>query len=179
MRLFPRLLMAVGGTLLPTVPALAADAPAAATCSSVQHRQFDFWLGRWEVRNPAGTVAGHSRIESILGGCVVLENWDGARGISGKSFNLYNADTEQWEQFWVDSSGSRLHLRGGLRDGAMVLEGIQDKPDPRTGLKQRERITWTPKTDGSVRQLWETSTDDGHSWTTSFDGRYRRADQGK
>ena len=159
-----------------SVPAVAGQTAAAAppaTCASAQNRQFDFWLGQWEVTNPSGQLAGRSRIESILGGCVLLENWDSPGGVSGKSFNLFNAATGQWEQFWVDNSGSRLHLVGGMQDGNMVLQGVQDQADARTGVKQRERITWTANADGSVRQHWETSTDDGKTWKTSFDGSYR------
>ena len=148
--------------------------PAAQPCGTAQYRQFDFWLGEWEVSKPDGSPAGHSRIEAILGGCVILEHWTSAKPpYAGKSFNTYNSATGQWEQFWVDNGGARLHLLGGLVDGRMVLAGVQDKPDPKTGIVQRERITWSVETDGSVRQLWETSTDDGKSWVVSFDGRYR------
>ena len=149
-------------------------ASAAAPCENLQSRQFDFWLGQWEVTNPAGQLAGRSRIESILDGCVLLENWDSPSGVSGKSFNIFNTDSGHWEQFWVDNSGSRLHLSGGMEEGSMVLQGVQDKADAKTGVTQRERITWTPNADGSVRQHWETSSDDGKSWKTSFDGLYRR-----
>jgi hypothetical protein len=152
----------------------AAVAPSAAVpCESAQNRQFDFWLGQWEVTNPAGQLAGRSRIEAILDGCVLLENWDSPSGVSGKSFNIFNAATGHWEQFWVDNSGSRLHLSGGMHEGNMVLQGVQDKAGASTGVAQRERITWTPNADGSVRQHWETSSDDGKSWKTSFDGLYR------
>ena len=48
----------------------------------------------------------------------------------------------------------------------MVLEGID--------ADARQRITWTLVDEG-VRQLWETSKDDGATWTVAFDGRYRRA----
>lgn len=164
----------------PTTLAAQSDtlpAPATTTrgCVAAQSRQFDFWLGQWQVTNPADNAVGRSRIESILDGCVLMENWDSSSGVSGRSFNIFNADTRRWEQFWVDNSGSRLHLAGGLRQGRMVLQGVQDKADARTGLRQHERITWTPNGDGSVRQHWETSTDDGKTWATSFDGLYRRA----
>ena len=69
--------------------------------------------------------------------------------------------------------GGRLVLSGGFKDGAMVLEGQQPVPDAKTGKPQRERITWTPLADGSVRQLWESSTDQGKTWTVAFDGNYR------
>ena len=149
------------------------------SCTASEHRHFDFWLGHWSVRGASGKHAGDSRIESILDGCVVLENWTGAGGSNGKSFNLYNAQTGQWEQYWVDNQGTRLHLLGGLVDGRMVLQGRQDKPDPQTGKFQRERITWTPNPDGSVRQLWETSQDDGKTWAVSFDGLYTHAPETK
>ena len=41
-------------------------------------RQFDFWIGDWEVYNnlyPNHRV-GTSKIESISGGCSILENWE-------------------------------------------------------------------------------------------------------
>ena len=144
-------------------------------CMSEQHRQFDFWVGEWDVSDPAGKPAGRSRIESRLGRCVVHEHWFGSGGSVGESFNIYNAASGNWEQFWVDNGGNRLYLKGGLRAGSMVLEGVQDTPDAKTGVRQRERITWTPNADGSVRQLWETSTDDGKRWAVSFDGLYRKA----
>ena len=152
-----------------------AQNPPPPNCSAAEHRQFDFWLGDWDVPAPNKQPTGHSHIESILSGCVIEENWTGGSGYSGKSFNTYNRDTQRWEQFWVDTTGVRLHLTGGLVDGKMVLAGVQDKPNAKTGLVQRERITWTPNADGSVRQFWETSIDDGKTWTVSFDGRYQRA----
>ncbi|MEO8999503.1 MAG: hypothetical protein ABI227_07800 [Rhodanobacter sp.] len=145
-----------------------------ASCTDARHHQFNFWIGEWDVTNPAGKHAGHSRIDAILDGCVIMENWSGASGSNGKSFNIYNATLDRWEQYWVDNSGSRLMLSGHLVNGAMVLEGRQDKPDPKTGIVHRDRITWTPNDDGSVRQHWENSTDNGMSWQTSFDGLYRR-----
>ena len=146
-------------------------------CTSAEHRQFDFWLGEWEVFGPKDKVVGHSRIESILNGCVIAEHWTSGGNPpgagDGKSYNAYNAQTKQWEQFWVDAQGGRLILAGGLNNGSMVLEGKQPVADTKTGHFQRERITWTPNSDGSVRQLWESSTDDGATWTVAFDGSYR------
>ena len=148
--------------------------PSPTPCVAKEQRQFDFWLGEWSVTGAGGKHAGDSRIESILDGCVLLENWTGASGSNGKSFNIYNQQTGQWEQFWVDNQGSRLHLRGNIADGSMVLTGQQDRPDAKTGQIQRERITWTPNADGSVRQLWEAQDARG-AWTVVFDGRYTKS----
>jgi len=65
-----------------------------------------------------------------------------------------------------------LILEGGWHDGAMRLEGVQRTT---SGTSHRARITWTPNDDHSVRQLWETSADDGRTWRVEFDGRYERA----
>jgi len=161
-----------------TPAAMSAPAPAA-PCTQAEAHQFDFWIGEWDVAKPDGTPAGNSRIEAILGGCVIQENWTSAAPpYAGKSFNLFNQGSGLWEQFWVDNGGARLHLVGGMVADSMMMSGVQDAPNPKTHLIQRERITWTPQPDGSVRQWWETSNDDGKTWSTSFDGRYRRRAQG-
>ena len=136
-------------------------------CTAPEHRQFDFWIGEWAVRNPAGRVVGTNTITVLHKGCVLMESWSGAGGVTGSSFNLYDASRKQWHQTWVDSSGSLLELDGTFADGAMVLSSAaSDSP--------RNRITWRVLPDGRVRQLWETSADNGVTWKTSFDGYYER-----
>ena len=75
-----------------------------------------------------------------------------------------------WHQTWVDNEGSLLLLEGRLTDGRMRLEGASTGSD---GKVTKHRITWTPNTDGSVRQFWE-STDAEGRWVTAFDGHYTR-----
>src|SRR5918992_3271668 len=85
------------------------QAPPPSPCKTrPEHRQFDFWVGEWDVRNPRGQQAGTNSVQLILGDCVVFENWTGARGSSGKSFNVYNAATGKWRQTWVDNSGGMV-----------------------------------------------------------------------
>jgi hypothetical protein len=148
--------------------AQAAQPPAA--CGDPAYRQFDFWLGEWDVHKPDGTHAGDSRIEKEYGGCVIHEHYATPKGYSGESLNSWDASRKAWHQTWVDNGGAVLLLDGGLKDGSMVLEGpgvdAQGKP-------VRNRITWTPGADGSVRQLWETGDAAGH-WTVAFDGHYLR-----
>lgn len=141
-----------------------------AACQGPEFAQFDFWLGEWEVLGPKGNRAGTNSITRAHGGCVVLERWSGAGGVTGSSFNIYTPATRTWHQIWVDNGGTLLQLEGQFADGRMRLEGA--------GLTAKgpmlNRITWTPQPDGSVRQFWEISTDDGKTWQTSFDGSYRR-----
>jgi hypothetical protein len=152
------------------VASLASAAAAAAPCDTSEHRQFDFWLGEWNVRTPDGMLAGVNRITSEYGGCVLHERYSTGRGYSGESLNTYDAPRKVWHQTWVDSSGTLLLLEGGLRGRSMVLEGRTTETD---GQETRHRITWTPNADGSVRQHWE-STDGKGQWQTAFDGTYTR-----
>jgi hypothetical protein len=147
--------------------AMGADVSAqAGPCSAPEHRQFDFWIGDWRVTTPDGKHAGDNRIERVLDGCALHENWQGASGGRGFSYNAWDRDRKLWHQTWVDRQGTLLLLEGGLQNGAMVLSGTQGKA--------LNRITWTPNKDGSVRQHWETSADGGKTWQTAFDGLYRR-----
>ncbi len=150
-------------------PAPAAAAPPA-PCSAAENRQFDFWLGAWEVRVPAGGLAGHSEVSAILGGCVIFERWQDQQ-LEGQSFNTYDPETGTWRQHWVDSAGRSSDLRGGIVDGRMVLQsGVQQGPaGPRL-----TRITWEVQGTDQVRQHVEQSRDDGRTWATVFDGRYSR-----
>ena len=138
-------------------------------CGDEAHRQFDFWVGTWEVTNAQDRVVGTNEISSILGGCVVLEEWQSTGPYSGKSLNIYDAANDKWHQTWVDNGGLLLELDGGLEDGNMVLKGRRPGQD---GGEVLHRITWEPLEGGDVRQTWDTSTDDGETWTTQFNGLY-------
>jgi hypothetical protein len=118
-----------------------------------EYRQFDFWIGEWDVQ-AGGRHAGANSVQLILGDCVIFENWTGARGMTGKSFNIYNAAKGKWQQTWVDSTGNVLELYGEFKDGAMRLAG--EKPGQKGG-KIMDRITFFPLEGGRVRQLWESS----------------------
>jgi hypothetical protein len=171
--------VAVGCVALATSAAVAqttapAPAPSPPPCGSAEHRQFDFWIGQWDVFAPDGKKAGDNRIESIDGGCALVERWRGRGGFTGTSLNSWDAGSRRWRQHWVDSQGGLLQLSGAFDGARMVLSGMQPH-DSRPGVMLRHRIAWTPQADGAVRQLWEQSEDDGRSWSTVFDGRYVRA----
>jgi len=150
------------------VGARAPAAPPAPACTDKPHHQFDFWIGDWQV-TAAGKPVGTNRIDALLDGCALLENWVGAGGVRGHSLNFYDPARGRWHQTWIDSTGSSLLLDGQFKDGKMVLSSAQP------GQRAADRITWTPNADGSVRQLWEHTDDGGKSWSVAFDGLYRRA----
>jgi hypothetical protein len=142
-------------------------------CERPEHRQFDFWIGEWDVTLPNGNKAGTNRIQSINAGCALREEWTGAGGTTGTSLNAFDAISGRWHQTWIGSDGILLLLDGGLRDGAMELSGVIVARD---GARTHNRIRWTPisGTPATVRQLWEVSSDGGNTWAVAFDGTYRR-----
>jgi hypothetical protein len=150
-----------------------ASPPPAGACAAPEFRQFDFWLGAWTVTTPDGRRAGTNTIRLILNDCVLHEQWEGADGSRGQSFNIYDAASRRWRQSWVADRGTALWLEGGLRDGRMVLTGRRPARGDST-VTLVDRITWSPLPGGDVRQLWETSRDGGATWTVAFDGRYAR-----
>jgi hypothetical protein len=118
-----------------------------------------------------GQQAGTNSVQLILGECVIFENWTGRGGLTGKSFNVYNAAKGKWQQTWVDSQGNVLELHGEFKDGAMRLAG--ENPN-RQGGKTLHRLNFFPLEGGRVRQLWESSNDDSKTWSVAFDGLYIR-----
>ncbi|MEO8704765.1 MAG: tetratricopeptide repeat protein [Kofleriaceae bacterium] len=135
-----------------------------------EYRQFDFWIGDWIVTTPQGNRAGTSSVQLMLGTCVLQENWTGGGGGSGKSFNIYDATDKQWHQSWVDDKGTFAHYIGGFASGAMQITADQAFE----GKPARARMTFSKLPGGSVRQHGERSTDQGKTWTTTFDLVYKR-----
>jgi hypothetical protein len=133
-----------------------------------EHRQFDFWIGEWNV-TMQGQQAGTSSIQRVVDGCVIFENWTGAKGGNGKSFNYYDKNDGKWHQLWVGSGGGAINFSGEYKDGAMRYEAVSAAAN---GTKMLQRMTFFKLEGDKVRQLWETSTDDGKTWTVAFDGMY-------
>ena len=138
-----------------------------------EFRQFDFWVGEWDVTPngaPPGTLPSTSSIQVILEGCVLLENWT-STGYAGKSFNIYEPATRQWRQTWVDTRGGLHHYQGAARDGNLYFTGESANMG---GGKTLYKLAFLRHGQDEVRQLWEQSTDGGATWSVGFDGIYRR-----
>lgn len=143
----------------------------AAPCAAPENRQFDFWIGDWQVHRPDGSFAGMNRITLEYGGCVLHEHYATGRGYSGESLNTYDPARKVWHQTWVDDSGLLLQLDGALVNGRMVLSG---ETVDSTGHTVKQRITWERMDGGKVRQRWDSSPD-GVKWQLLFEGIYSPA----
>ena len=149
-----------------------------AGCDTPESHQWDFWVGSWEVRpNGVDKVIAHSLVEKRYTGCAIRENWmplgrEVAGG--GGSLSLYDGKRKQWRQVWVDSSGTRVDLDGGFKDGIMTITGNwPNYAGPGKDALVTMRYQLMPS--GEVRQWAEQSVDNGKTWQPGFDFLYRRA----
>lgn len=138
-------------------------------CADKNYRQFDFWLGSWQVTNPTNAQVSKSNISLINQGCGILEEYSTPSGYVGKSLNIYDATRDLWHQTWVDNTGLLLQLEGKFNGTSMVLTGTTLNQQKKPVLN---RITWTANNNGTVNQHWQLSNDNGTTWTTAFNGTY-------
>lgn len=141
-------------------------------CCTEQHKEFDFWLGSWNLVKPDGTIAGTNKIVKQQGNCIIRENFKSAKSqYTGTSINFYNTKSKQWEQIWTDNSGKILHLKGNRTGNKMILRS--DDEEDRNGNQFYFQVTWTLNKAGSVRQYYE-KVDNNGNHSVVFDGLYKK-----
>lgn len=145
---------------------------AARVCMNVpEYRQFDFWVGEWDVIGPGNQKVGTNSIVLLEDGCIVEENWTSAQGgQTGKSFNFYNPVTRKWHQSYMGNDAGNWMMDGEYKDGAMRLEGSIYSPNTQV----QTRMTFFNLGPDKVRQLGENSTDGGKTWVVTWDAMYIR-----
>ena len=169
-----RLLTAAALTLI----AAPATAQGKKPCADPIFDDFDFWVGEWDVTGADGKHAGTNAITKEEYGCLLVERWTGAGGITGQSYNFVDLATGKWHQVWV-SAGATIDYSGGLDDrGRMVLDGVIGYPPGAAPASARFRGTWTPNADGTVRQHFQQYDPSTDEWTDWFVGTYKRRKTG-
>nr|MBA2249098.1 tetratricopeptide repeat protein [Chitinophagaceae bacterium] len=146
------------------------------TCSTnPKNREFDFWIGEWDVyqTGSASPVIGRSVIQNASGECMILENWTSLFITDvGKSMNFYDSRSGKWEQVWMRSDGHVQHfINGEYRDSAMRFTFEPNLPDGKKGMG---RFIFFNEGNNKVRQFQEQSADDGKTWQTVYDFTYVR-----
>jgi len=146
--------------------------PRTVMCTAPEHKQFDFWLGDWDVYRRGGSPApvARTRVEPMVEGCAIREVYRRNDGYLGESFSMYDATRATWHQSWVTNEGELLIVEGGLQNGRMILQGATVGADHRPSLV---RGTWSKESEG-VREVAETSSDSGVTWKPLFDLLFRR-----
>ena len=150
---------------------------------------FDFWIGRWNVRN--------ERLKERLRGSTEWETFDAVAearflpggmgnidqfaaeewrpGWMGMTVRLFDRASETWRIYWAASDHAIFDppVVGGFTDGVGVFEG----DDHHEGTPVRVRFTWTHDTPETARWEQAFSADGGASWETNWIMRMTRAEQ--
>lgn len=136
-----------------------------------EYKDFDFWVGEWDVYTPAGQKAGENIVTRASNGCLVMENWTGVFGGTGKSMNFYDPARKKWRQIWVGSVGGISEFVGEFKDSAMRFVS---EPQAGSDTTSMRRLTFFHLGPNEVRQFAEKSTDGGKTFTTEYDFTYKR-----
>jgi hypothetical protein len=130
-------------------------------------RQFDFWLGDWDVSWDGGS--GLNVVRSTYGGRVIEERFEGRPvGLNGMSVSLYDPRRKVWRQTWVDDAGGYFALAGTFADGRMILE--TELPG---AVEPLRRMVFCNIRPDSLDWLWEGSGD-GTTWAPLWRIHYER-----
>ena len=156
---------------VPALVLLAAALPCAAApagaCSAPQFRQFDFFAGDWDAydaQSPGKPIA-RNKVDIILEGCVIHEDYRQNDGLHGESYSIYDSARKVWHQSWVTDRGELLLLDGGMQGDRLVFTGEQRTRDGKPSLL---RGVWYRQGEG-VRETATRSLDGGKTWQPVFD----------
>lgn len=165
---------------------------ASSSCSGAAHRQFDFWVGDWEVEQEILTREGsylelpaRSSVRRVLDGCALLERWQGRvqffwegmpepEPLEGLSVRSYDEEIGGWRIHWMDSRDPTFGppFVGGFDGdtGTFTRETVG-----RDGAVLMSRIRFVRLDAERVDWDLSVSTDAGASWTALWRMRFRRA----
>ena len=140
----------------------------------MENEQFHFWIWEWEL-TWAENGRGRNVITKILGGKVVQEQFeslpaDGSPDLVGMSVSVYNVQTAQWQQTWVDNQGSYLDFVGGMVGDKMILS----RQAVVNGEQVQQRMVWADIEPDSINWTWERSGDEGVTWQIVWAIQYRK-----
>jgi len=92
--------------LTSALPLAAQTGETASPCPWPEARQFDFWIGEWDVVNKGLTPGGWvetgratNRVYAVVDGCAIVEHWRGTawnRKTIGFSVRAYDPESAEW-----------------------------------------------------------------------------------
>ena len=147
-----------------------AQSPVPGPCSTPEYRQFDFWVGDWDAFEAgSSSPVARTRVDRLLDGCVLREDYQDTSGHKGQSFTIYDASRKVWHQTWVTNRGELLVIEGRVEGNDIVLSGSDRTAD---GKERLVRGAWRPVS-GGVREFAARSLDGGKTWKEWFDITFR------
>jgi len=149
-------------------------------------RQFDFWVGEWDIKNRMfqGEDIGwfiwpsQAIIESAAGGDAIVEFWnslDELHDIVGFSMRWYDEEAEEWVIVlnWPQKSGSFSRMVGKFEDGVgeFYLPGFWEEK-----RQKGYRYTFSKATPTSLQWDQAVTEDGGETWKTTWIMEWTRRD---
>jgi hypothetical protein len=142
-------------------------------------RDFDFWMGAWNIHNRRlrkrlegcgewEEFAATGVTRSILGGAGNEDEFhtDHDGGFIGMSFRFYDPATGRWSIYWADN---RRCILGPPVVGAFVGDtGVFFGDDTFAGRPIRVRFIWSRVTSASPRWEQAFSENGGRTWETNW-----------
>lgn len=163
------------GILLPTLAFAQRGYDGNQSCGEGQRRQFDFWVGTWDVSwraSPQGRAgSGRATVQKILASCVVQENFSAEPlPLRAMSLSSYIPESGQWSQVWVDNEGHYRDVVGESKNGEIVLSRQTEV----NGKKVLQRVVWKNIKPMELDCNWEQSEDGGRTWQVLWPMHYTR-----
>jgi hypothetical protein len=147
-----------------------------AGCVSAESRQFDFWLGEWDV-SPGGSTSGVTVAESSITlhdqGCVIIEHWRPFGGGHGHSINMYDSTEQKWRQSWADANGTRTEFAGVVDAEGVLRFNVLGTPQQGQPPGAR-RMNFQRIDENTVRQWGDLAPEGGGELVVEWDFTYRR-----
>ena len=141
---------------------------------------FDFWVGKWNLTWDDGDGKmgkGTNHIHRTMGDFVIQENFKALegnlKGYDGMSVSVFNRRTQTWQQTWVDNQGGYLEFVHDIDGQKRLFKREITTP---TGQKIMQHMIFYNITEDSFDWDWETSRDEGKSWTFNWRIHYERAE---
>jgi hypothetical protein len=136
---------------------------------------FDFWVGNWDLTwtNAQGKIEkGNNRVEKILDGTVIQENFSFATGVfKGISISVYNVAKGTWHQAWADSQGTYYDFEGDVVENKRIFK---TRVREQNGQKIIQRMVFYDIKADSLTWDWELSRDGGVTWQLQWRINYVR-----
>jgi hypothetical protein len=119
----------------------------------------------------SGQSAGTNVIERLEEGCLIMENWSGRGGSSGKSMNFFNPVTNKWRQTYIGNNEAIWEMSGEYKDGVLLYEGEMYSAGTRPVMV---RVKLNNQSPDRIRHTQDNSTDGGKTRQNVWDSVYVR-----
>lgn len=146
-----------------------------------EEEYFDFWIGEWNLTwQDSDTTIGTGKnvVARILNDKIIKENFEGLtgqnKGFIGKSWSVYNPQTKEWNQTWVDNQGAYLDFWAEYSGDKRMF--VRKFKGPK-GKEVYQRMVFRDIKSDSFTWDWESSLDGGESWKLQWQIQYKRSDE--